>query len=100
MPEDARVWQATLASTALNAGVVPDKYAFTLEMQSSRESKQDLSALGVQEALKTLAQLNPVKYRYRGEETFRPNLGFVAEEMPDNLASVDRRSLAPFEKFQ
>lgn len=70
---------------------------FTIEMACSREFKENISDLSAVEALATLQHLNPVKYDYKGERTFRQNLGFIAEEMPDNLASADRRSISPFE---
>lgn len=70
---------------------------FTLEMACSREFKENISDLTADEATATLRQLNPVKYDYKGDRAFRPNLGFIAEEMPANLASVDRRTISPFE---
>jgi len=45
----------------------------------------------------TLQNLTPVKYDYKGDKTFRQNLGFIAEDMPDNLASHDRKTISPFE---
>jgi hypothetical protein len=71
--------------------------AFTLEMACSREFKENIRALSGGEALATLAHLAPVKYDYRGQKAFRQNLGFIAEEMPDNLASESRQTLSPFE---
>jgi hypothetical protein len=45
----------------------------------------------------TLQNLTPVKYDYKGDKAFRQNLGFIAEDMPDNLCSEDRKSISPFE---
>ncbi|MFO1430704.1 MAG: LamG-like jellyroll fold domain-containing protein [Candidatus Competibacteraceae bacterium] len=73
-----------------------DEY-FTLEMPCSRDFKENIDELTTREALTTLAKLNPIKYDYKGEKSFRQNLGFIAEEMPDNLASFDRKSISPFE---
>ena len=70
---------------------------FTLEMACSREFKENISHLSAEDAIVTLSSLNPVKYDYKGEKLFRQNLGFIAEELPDNLASADRKSLSPFE---
>jgi len=64
---------------------------------SSRELKENISALTVDEALATLQALHPIKYDYRGAHAFRQNLGFIAEEMPANLASEDRKYISPFE---
>lgn len=70
---------------------------FTLEMACSREFKENISAISVEEAVTTLEALNPIRYDYKGQKAFRQNLGFIAEEMPDNLASEDRKSVSPFE---
>ncbi|HEX7313594.1 MAG TPA: tail fiber domain-containing protein [Pyrinomonadaceae bacterium] len=79
------------------ADVKGDYEQFTIEMACTRERKENISDLTADEALTTLQHLNPVKYDYKGERTFRQNLGFIAEEMPANLASVDRKSISPFE---
>lgn len=70
---------------------------FTLEMACSREFKENISDISVEEAVTTLEALNPIRYDYKGQKAFRQNLGFIAEEMPDNLASEDRKSVSPFE---
>jgi len=70
---------------------------FTIAVACSREFKENISDLTAFEAMATLQNLTPVKYDYKGEKTFRPNLGFIAEDMPDNLASEDRKSISPFE---
>lgn len=70
---------------------------FTLEMSCSREIKDNIAPLSAEEATRTLEQLNAVKYDYKNEPAFRPNLGFIAEEMPANLASEDHKTLSPFE---
>jgi hypothetical protein len=86
-----------------NTGVVyagPNKdiwESFTLEMGCSRDIKENILPLSGEEAIATLQALNPVKYDYKGERLFRQNLGFIAEEMPDNLASENRKSISPFE---
>ena len=70
---------------------------FTIVMACSREFKENISDLTALEAMTTLQNLTPVKYDYKGEKTFRQNLGFIAEDMPDNLSSEDRKSISPFE---
>ncbi len=74
-----------------------DYEEFTLEMRCSREFKENISDLTALEAMTTLQNLTPVKYDYKGEKAFRQNLGFIAEDMPDNVASEDRKSISPFE---
>ena len=70
---------------------------FILQMACSREFKENISDLTALEAMTTLQNLTPVKYDYKNGKAFRQNLGFIAEDMPDNLASEDRKSISPFE---
>jgi hypothetical protein len=70
---------------------------FTIVMSCSREFKENISDLSALEAMTTLQNLTPVKYDYKGDKAFRQNLGFIAEDMPDNLCSEDRKSISPFE---
>jgi hypothetical protein len=70
---------------------------FTIQMSCSREFKENISDLTALEAMTTLQNLTPVKYDYKGDKTFRQNLGFIAEDMPDILASHDRKTISPFE---
>lgn len=74
-----------------------DNGQFRLEMVCSRILKENISSLSDDEAIQTLLDLRSVKYDYKGEKAFRQILGFIAEEMPDNLASQDRQSISPFE---
>lgn len=70
---------------------------FIIQMACSREFKENISDISVEEAMTTLEALNPIKYDYKDGKAFRQNLGFIAEEMPNNLASEDRKSISPFE---
>ncbi|PSB34420.1 tail fiber domain-containing protein [Stenomitos frigidus] len=79
-----------------SADKTPDS-EFKLEMACSRTLKENILSLSSDEAIQTLIGLRSVKYDYKGERAFRQILGFIAEEMPDNLASQDRQSLSPFE---
>lgn len=87
--ENFEIWQVTSVAGGFEQ--------FTLEMACSRDFKDNISYLTAEEAMTTLHNLNPIKYDYRCGKSFRPNLGFIAEEMPDNLASEDRKSISPFE---
>jgi Chaperone of endosialidase len=69
----------------------------SITVSSSRELKENMIELSIEEALKTLANLRPVKYDYKSLKMSRKNLGFIAEEMPDNLASEDRKTISPME---
>ena len=74
-----------------------DYEEFTLEMACSRDFKENISDITAHEAMTTLQNLTPVKYDYKGDKAFRQNVGFIAEDMPDNLCSEDRKSISPFE---
>ncbi len=62
---------------------------------SSIELKQDIAALSAEEALAALIQLEPVRFAYKasGER----HVGFIAEEVPELVATEDRRSLSPMD---
>lgn len=61
---------------------------------SSRELKTDIRKLSVREANKILAGLNPVRYRMKKNRDCE-RIGFIAEDVPDILASDDRKGLSP-----
>jgi hypothetical protein len=60
---------------------------------SSIEYKEDVVPLTLDKALETLAELNPVTFRYKVEED-KKHVGFIAEEVPDLVASKDRKGLS------
>lgn len=63
---------------------------------SSRELKEDISSLSAEEAIKAFRKLEPVKYRYKADEKDM-HVGFIAEDVPDVVASSDRKSLSPMD---
>jgi hypothetical protein len=62
---------------------------------SSRDFKENISDLQADVALRAVRELNPVTYCYKfdGEE----RVGFIAEELPDLVATEDRRGLSATE---
>ena len=60
---------------------------------SSRERKENIAALSVEEALQALAALQPVQFHYKNDaaETY---VGFIAEDVPELVAMDDRQSLS------
>ena len=60
---------------------------------SSRERKDNIETLTVEDALVALAQLEPVQFNYRNDaaETY---VGFIAEDVPALVATADRKSLS------
>jgi len=63
---------------------------------SSREYKDNIQALTTEETLDTLKELNPVKFAYKTDRTEK-HLGFIAEEVPDLIATKDRKGLSPMD---
>lgn len=64
---------------------------------SSREFKENISDLTSQEALQTVSELRPMKYTYKADLSKDLHLGFIAEDVPDLVATADRRSLSPMD---
>ena len=60
---------------------------------SSRTLKQNITELSSQEVAGLLASLNPVKFNYVTEQPDIVHAGFIAEEVPDLVASADRQAV-------
>ena len=63
---------------------------------SSRALKKDVSPLSGEAAMSALQRLEPVNFTYRNEPE-DPHVGFIAEDVPDIVATADRKSLAPMD---
>jgi len=63
---------------------------------SSRELKENIEGLTPEEAAAALEVLAPVKYNYKADKAER-HVGFIAEEVPDLVASKDRKTLSPMD---
>jgi hypothetical protein len=63
---------------------------------SSREYKDNIEALTTEEAFGTLKELNPVRFAYK-KDTTEKHVGFIAEEVPDLVATKDRKGLSPMD---
>ncbi len=63
---------------------------------SSREYKEHIAELSLQDAQAALEGLEPVTYNYRsdGEEMC---VGFVAEDVPDLVATKERKGISPMD---
>jgi Chaperone of endosialidase len=68
-----------------------------LSQGCSRELKENIQPLSAEEAMMTMERLRPVKYDLKQKKSFRQHLGFIAEDLPDSIASDDRKSIAPSE---
>lgn len=60
---------------------------------SSRDRKENIEAITVEEALAVLAGLEPVHYNYKNDlqESY---IGFIAEDVPGLVATSDRKGLS------
>ena len=67
----------------------------TLKIASSRSLKENIAAVTALDAMTALRALEPVHYNYIGET--ESQLGFIAEDVPDLVASDSRKSLTPMD---
>jgi hypothetical protein len=63
---------------------------------SSRELKENIRPLVVEEALQALMDLQPMRFNYKAEKE-QEYVGFIAEDVPQLVASKDRKSLSPMD---
>ncbi|MEO1078542.1 MAG: tail fiber domain-containing protein [Pseudomonadota bacterium] len=63
-----------------------------LEISSSRELKSDIEGIGGSEAIAALRELTPVSFRYKSSPE-ATSLGFIAEDVPDLVATAERKTL-------
>ena len=63
---------------------------------SSIENKENVESLTPEEALAALAALEPVLFNYKTDRADR-HAGFIAEDVPDLVASRDRKGLSPMD---
>jgi len=63
---------------------------------SSRDYKENINTLTIEEALSALVELNPVKYNYKVDADEK-HVGFIAEDVPALLATKDRKGLSPMD---
>ncbi len=63
---------------------------------SSRARKDNIESLTLEDALAALAGLEPVSFNYRSDVD-EQHLGFIAEDVPELVATTDRQSLSPMD---
>ncbi len=64
---------------------------------SSREYKKNISPLSLKAAHKTLSQLRPVTFNYKTVSDPDQYVGFIAEDVPELVATHDRKSMSPMD---
>jgi hypothetical protein len=62
---------------------------------SSLTCKRDVQSLPLNDALEALGDLEPVRFKYIDDDEVRA--GFIAEEVPELVATRDRTSLSPMD---
>jgi hypothetical protein len=63
---------------------------------SSRDLKENISELSSEDAFAALEDLNPVQYNYKADKE-EDYVGFIAEDVPDLVASKDRKGMSPMD---
>ncbi|MDQ1353916.1 MAG: hypothetical protein QG657_4225 [Acidobacteriota bacterium] len=63
---------------------------------SSRTVKENIYPLDTTKAMDTLAGLTPVVFNYKIDKSDM-NVGFIAEDVPELVASADRKGLSPMD---
>ncbi|NOR13622.1 MAG: hypothetical protein GQ545_10255 [Candidatus Aminicenantes bacterium] len=63
---------------------------------SSRACKENIQDLSIKDAESALSALYPVKYNYKNDKEDE-HLGFIAEDVPDLVASKDRKGMSPMD---
>lgn len=69
------------------------KVVGTVTGTSSRELKENIRNLSTEEALTALKDLNPTKFYYKADKEDE-HLGFIAEDVPELVATKDRKGLS------
>jgi hypothetical protein len=68
-------------------------YDGTWNNASSRELKENIKDLTVDDAMEALAGLKPVTYNYKADKE-EDHVGFIAEDVPELVAKKNRKSLS------
>ncbi|MCG8421913.1 MAG: tail fiber domain-containing protein [Proteobacteria bacterium] len=78
---------------ALNSHPYADLRVRKLHQISSRAFKENIRDLPAHEAMSALEALEPVQFNYREDPDKHSHLGFIAEDVPELLASPERSHL-------
>ena len=83
-------------SLALGNGASCDSNGQWLDA-SSRDYKENIQEITSIEAMKTLKGLQPVKYNFKKDPSKDLTVGFIAEDVPDLVATKGKKALSPLE---
>ncbi|HEX2926606.1 MAG TPA: tail fiber domain-containing protein, partial [Ruminiclostridium sp.] len=76
-----------------SGGVYIDGYFY---YSSSRDLKENITALPTKKAKEILDGMNPVSFNFKGDNE-KTTLGFIAEEVPNAVAAKDKKAISPME---
>jgi hypothetical protein len=68
-----------------------------IQQLSSRELKNNITELSSQEAKQLLESLNPIKFVYNNDDDQTVRVGFISEEVPEIVATSDRKAISPLD---
>ncbi|MGL5941731.1 MAG: tail fiber domain-containing protein [Waterburya sp.] len=68
-----------------------------VNVTSSQTFRDNITNLSSQEVGQILQGLNPVKFTYKADQNQTLHLGFIAEEVPDVIASPDKQAINPMD---
>ncbi|HAG85575.1 MAG TPA: hypothetical protein DCL61_31665 [Cyanobacteria bacterium UBA12227] len=77
--------------------VTGNVYANGMLLSSSRELKENIAELSGKEAVEALKNLNPVKFNFKADSDKNLHIGFIAEDVPELVATSDRKTLSPMD---
>jgi len=61
---------------------------------SSRDYKKNIQDLSAAQAEAALSQMNPVQYQYKSDDLGDQHVGFIAEDVPDLVATPGRKGVS------
>ncbi|NBD35621.1 MAG: hypothetical protein GVY30_06440, partial [Chloroflexi bacterium] len=76
----------------LNGGAYSDGASWV--DASSREYKTEITPLTLEQAQEALAGLDSVTFKYKADEDGELHVGFIAEDVPELVATADRKGLS------
>ena len=85
---------ATGLTDALGMGVEKTVSQLREDIIGNPFTRRELMEQPVKEAMTALGELRPVKYRHMSSPD-EESVGFIAEDVPDLVATASRRSLSP-----
>jgi hypothetical protein len=64
-----------------------------VSLNSSKELKQNILNISVEEAQQLINKLEPVKFSFKNDPSKKETIGFIAEDVPDVVESNDHKQV-------